>query len=63
MSLESMQIHGGHVLARNNFTAKKRMKEMNRKEKQEKKRQRKLEKDTLKPDGEIEPSQVALDDD
>ncbi|MFO7688339.1 MAG: hypothetical protein R6V60_19860 [Desulfobacterales bacterium] len=50
-------------MARNNFTAKKRMKEMNRKEKQEKKRQRKLEKDTLKPDGEIEPSQVALDDD
>jgi hypothetical protein len=49
--------HGGDKLAKSHYSIKKRKKELARKLKQEQKRQRKLEKDSIKPEDALDKSQ------
>jgi hypothetical protein len=48
-------------MAKSHYSFKKRKKELARKEKQEQKRQRKLDKDSIKPDEAIDKSQDEVD--
>ena len=48
-------------MAKSHYSFKKRKKELARKEKQEKKRQRKLDKDSIKPEETIDKSQDEVD--
>ena len=48
-------------MAKSHFSFKKRKKELARKEKQEQKRQRKLDKDSIKPEETIDKSQDEVD--